>query len=128
MTCLSSNRTHSHALYPKKKYSKLDTLAPNVPPLFLITPACRDCVHDGSPGFQVLSTRPSQAAMNTNNSQRASRARMDMRSCSGRSEEHTSELQSRGHLVCRLLLEKKKMADDRARRRSMVRCATLALC
>src|SRR5439155_19892203 len=27
---------------------------------------------------------------------------------SGRSEEHTSELQSRGHLVCRLLLEKKK--------------------
>src|SRR5690625_4087806 len=27
---------------------------------------------------------------------------------SGRSEEHTSELQSRGHLVCRLLLEQKK--------------------
>src|SRR5439155_22755876 len=27
---------------------------------------------------------------------------------STRSEEHTSELQSRGHLVCRLLLEKKK--------------------
>src|SRR5207253_8455896 len=26
-----------------------------------------------------------------------------------RSEEHTSELQSRGHLVCRLLLEKKKI-------------------
>src|SRR5690625_6917991 len=30
------------------------------------------------------------------------------RSGCGRSEEHTSELQSRGHLVCRLLLEKKK--------------------
>src|SRR5439155_25243784 len=28
-----------------------------------------------------------------------------------RSEEHTSELQSRGHLVCRLLLEKKKNKD-----------------
>src|SRR5690625_6806277 len=28
---------------------------------------------------------------------------------SRRSEEHTSELQSRGHLVCRLLLEKKKI-------------------
>src|SRR5690625_5394476 len=26
-----------------------------------------------------------------------------------RSEEHTSELQSRGHLVCRLLLEKKNI-------------------
>src|SRR5690625_6549591 len=30
----------------------------------------------------------------------------------GRSEEHTSELQSRGHLVCRLLLEKKKKDYD----------------
>src|SRR5439155_10425710 len=29
------------------------------------------------------------------------------RAAGGRSEEHTSELQSRGHLVCRLLLEKK---------------------
>src|SRR5690625_6478256 len=28
-----------------------------------------------------------------------------------RSEEHTSELQSRGHLVCRLLLEKKKSSQ-----------------
>src|SRR5204863_10163712 len=28
--------------------------------------------------------------------------------CDGRSEEHTSELQSRRDLVCRLLLEKKK--------------------
>src|SRR5437660_7359832 len=29
-----------------------------------------------------------------------------------RSEEHTSELQSRGHLVCRLLLEKKKQFNN----------------
>src|SRR5690625_6583761 len=29
-----------------------------------------------------------------------------------RSEEHTSELQSRGHLVCRLLLEKKKSTAE----------------
>src|SRR2546422_6909389 len=33
-----------------------------------------------------------------------------------RSEEHTSELQSRLHLVCRLLLEKKKKAKERDRR------------
>src|SRR2546422_3755703 len=32
----------------------------------------------------------------------------------GRSEEHTSELQSRLHLVCRLLLEKKKQTRDSA--------------
>src|SRR5207253_3810150 len=31
-----------------------------------------------------------------------------------RSEEHTSELQSRGHLVCRLLLEKKKKKQTAA--------------
>src|SRR3712207_7737967 len=30
----------------------------------------------------------------------------------GRSEEHTSELQSRQYLVCRLLLEKKKATYD----------------
>src|SRR5436305_8809434 len=35
---------------------------------------------------------------------------------SSRSEEHTSELQSRPHLVCRLLLEKKK--HKRLQRRS----------
>src|SRR2546428_1188511 len=33
----------------------------------------------------------------------------------GRSEEHTSELQSRSDLVCRLLLEKKKQTDEAAR-------------
>src|SRR3712207_5889431 len=32
---------------------------------------------------------------------------------SGRSEEHTSELQSRQYLVCRLLLEKKKNLDNK---------------
>src|SRR6266508_782356 len=35
----------------------------------------------------------------------------------GRSEEHTSELQSRGHLVCRLLLEKKKKRTWEERKR-----------
>src|SRR5205809_2955018 len=38
----------------------------------------------------------------------ARRRRRRRRQSSGRSEEHTSELQSRLHLVCRLLLEKKK--------------------
>src|SRR5438445_7874378 len=33
--------------------------------------------------------------------------------CSIRSEEHTSELQSRQYLVCRLLLEKKKKKKDK---------------
>src|SRR5258708_22358200 len=37
--------------------------------------------------------------------------RRDHRPRSRRSEEHTSELQSPDHLVCRLLLEKKKRND-----------------
>src|SRR2546422_5937220 len=39
-----------------------------------------------------------------------------------RSEEHTSELQSRLHLVCRLLLEKKKKNRDRIVRPHDVHC------
>src|SRR2546422_7212159 len=39
---------------------------------------------------------------------------------STRSEEHTSELQSRLHLVCRLLLEKKK-PDPQTRELSLLR-------
>src|SRR2546422_9826116 len=35
----------------------------------------------------------------------------DLGEVNGRSEEHTSELQSRLHLVCRLLLEKKKQIE-----------------
>src|SRR5690554_8028024 len=39
---------------------------------------------------------------------RPSSKRYSLAPSSSRSEEHTSELQSRPHLVCRLLLEKKK--------------------
>src|SRR3989442_9279859 len=45
-------------------------------------------------------------------------ARLNSHSCTNdlqdRSEEHTSELQSRPHLVCRLLLEKKKKIQQTA--------------
>src|SRR3989449_7939623 len=44
-----------------------------------------------------------------------------------RSEEHTSELQSRLHLVCRLLLEKKKkIALDCVRRQTTSECALVS--
>src|SRR2546429_5079131 len=49
----------------------------------------------------------------------------------GRSEEHTSELQSRLHLVCRLLLEKKKMSipqvSSHSKRQSFCRSNTTCL-
>src|SRR5690349_24236697 len=45
------------------------------------------------------------------------RAQSDGRAIRTRSEEHTSELQSRRELVCRLLLEKKKKRGREARGR-----------
>src|SRR5215813_8681454 len=42
-----------------------------------------------------------------------------------RSEEHTSELQSRPHLVCRLLLEKKKNDEHREQRQNLSTAARL---
>src|SRR2546427_6562214 len=39
--------------------------------------------------------------------------RLEQPSGGGRSEEHTSELQSQSNLVCRLLLEKKKKGSPR---------------
>src|SRR5690606_41230608 len=53
---------------------------------------------DAEPGCPHLADRRSLRAV--------SRGRTD---AAGRSEEHTSELQSRENLVCRLLLEKKKL-------------------
>src|SRR3989442_7521254 len=41
-----------------------------------------------------------------------------------RSEEHTSELQSRPHLVCRLLLEKKNSGGQIRRNRDRLKCAS----
>src|SRR5690625_6240906 len=52
----------------------------------------------------TVSTWPNRTPTWTCSRNRGSRASSSNR----RSEEHTSELQSRGHLVCRLLLEKKK--------------------
>src|SRR5437870_8050664 len=64
---------------------------------------CRDCFRDGFAGRLFLpwfvwrrNRRPAKPSRK-------------------RSEEHTSELQSRGHLVCRLLLEKKNQEDSLAR-------------
>src|SRR2546429_3679987 len=44
-----------------------------------------------------------------------------------RSEEHTSELQSRLHLVCRLLLEKKKKPDEQPQLRTAETCPIRAV-
>src|SRR3712207_7592685 len=53
---------------------------------------CADARRTGPPPLVALRAAPGHASSPTQ----------------GRSEEHTSELQSRQYLVCRLLLEKKK--------------------
>src|SRR3712207_8639386 len=50
------------------------------------------------PGLRDIGAAPAVAA--------SGRARVSARASRSRSEEHTSELQSRQYLVCRLLLEK----------------------
>src|SRR5437660_7442587 len=51
---------------------------------------------------------PSAQAVFRHAFESTARSILDRPALTVRSEEHTSELQSRGHLVCRLLLEKKK--------------------
>src|SRR3712207_7676991 len=59
----------------------------------------------GAHADRTRSRRPPSRARPRGRRSRASAARSAR--CSRRSEEHTSELQSRQYLVCRLLLEKK---------------------
>src|SRR5437870_6222977 len=74
----------------------------NTPPTPPISPLS---LHDALP--ISLIARPPRPPAKRQNPKRSLCARR--RAQSDRSEEHTSELQSRGHLVCRLLLEKKKI-------------------
>src|SRR3989449_4570221 len=72
-------------------------------------------LHDALPIYQSRPARGNQAACRTGwrSGTMAAVARSEAsnprREIPSRSEEHTSELQSRLHLVCRLLLEKKKI-------------------
>src|SRR5690625_5789576 len=66
-------------------------------------------VHDPDHGEDLKNLSPQEALTDI-----AARDRSPMLLTEARSEEHTSELQSRGHLVCRLLLEKKKISGDHA--------------
>src|SRR5690606_41581796 len=69
--------------------------------------ACRNDVESlGSGGCGGLETQPLQLVLDLVRRSTDACADLDCRFL--RSEEHTSELQSRENLVCRLLLEKKK--------------------
>src|SRR5215510_7399889 len=68
-------------------------------------------VNGGPPCSASSSTRPCTSGMLSLRMCATVGAMSALAVGSVRSEEHTSELQSRGHLVCRLLLEKKKVVD-----------------
>src|SRR5437870_9366504 len=78
---------------PRSPFSYSDPAPPHLYPLSL---------HDALPIFRRAATPPWTPLLP------GSRYRSRRALTCSRSEEHTSELQSRGHLVCRLLLEKKK--------------------
>src|SRR5258707_7393372 len=80
--------------------------------LFPYTTLFRSRIRSAGRGPPLLSRKPSGRA--------AERARFGVenrRREGARSDEHTSELQSRQYLVCRLLLEKKKKNATRPRHR-----------
>src|SRR2546422_2189064 len=66
------------------------------------TPASRSAVCSAAVPLVVATAYATPQAAANSRSKRSTNGPTD------RSEEHTSELQSRLHLVCRLLLEKKK--------------------
>src|SRR3712207_7345301 len=63
---------------------------------------------NGREGWYVFSYDLDREATRHFRLDRIKRAKLSRRNFEPRSEEHTSELQSRQYLVCRLLLEKKK--------------------
>src|SRR5258708_24758633 len=64
---------------------------------------CRESKPSSSVETMFPPTRPSRSEMMVRKN-----SMITVATTRGRSEEHTSELQSPDHLVCRLLLEKKK--------------------
>src|SRR3712207_7823601 len=77
--------------------------------LFPYTTLFRSRSVGSAAGFGVLPDRPAGASdLNVGCDAHRSKRWTGTRAGAARSEEHTSELQSRQYLVCRLLLEKKK--------------------
>src|SRR3989440_9061950 len=72
------------------------------------TRSCSSCRTTGSSGTSSTRTTPTPPRRSPQPRSRTSRCCRPRT----RSEEHTSELQSRSDLVCRLLLEKKKTSLD----------------
>src|SRR2546428_7123598 len=80
------------------------------PTLFRSSMSERRCPRCGSVYLDGARFCPRDGTMLVDEHRTVARAEPRAVQVDGRSEEHTSELQSRSDLVCRLLLEKKKQA------------------
>src|SRR5438045_7536898 len=89
--------------------------APSRAPLFPYTTLFRSECGGARPDTGLLGQRAGMSPDGCVYRQRRPR-QADGRAMSYRSEEHTSELQSLRHLVCRLLLEKKKRKADHSKK------------
>src|SRR2546429_4944450 len=76
--------------------------------LFPYTTLFRSAEHDDVHGVWYFGNRAGAAEVERASDGNMKRTWVEWETRDWRSEEHTSELQSRLHLVCRLLLEKKK--------------------
>src|SRR3712207_8955179 len=90
------NRTATTGIYTLSLPAALPISSP---------PAFADRSSTPLPAGRASSTRPTSSS-------RSARPPTTSRATSSRSEEHTSELQSRQYLVCRLLLEKTNRPPD----------------
>src|SRR2546427_4295865 len=81
------------------------TSAPSRPPAASRRPGPVACAGPGAASDWARCWKPGRG----NPGGKARSTQKSAFNCSGRSEEHTSELQSQSNLVCRLLLEKKKI-------------------
>src|SRR5690349_23120291 len=90
--------------------------------LFPYTTLFRSARHhaDDSPRWAAIQSRRSLRISRSGGGRRAGRVVCVARGRAARSEEHTSELQSRRDLVCRLLLEKKKKNKKNAHMRKKI--------
>src|SRR2546429_5420896 len=96
-------------LFRSISVTELTKAEPCAPPM--AAPHGRACMRIGCPMAPtrppVWTSPPATVCIST----RSTRNECSSPTLISRSEEHTSELQSRLHLVCRLLLEKKKNKD-----------------
>src|SRR5699024_12361556 len=104
LSCLQSLLIHRTSLFLIASLSLSDAL-----PIFLVFSAL--CVVRGLHSFPTRRSSDLTTTAQPGNSSRAFSS--EPRERPARSEEHTSELQSRFDLVCRLLLEKKKKRERR---------------